>query len=290
MNDKLLESIQVASNSVERALDSEPTDGALYFAAHSTMHYAAHAHMKSCEVFKALPYRERAVEYARKAVELDPRNRDYRTNLANAIFAYAQMYLLQGASSKAVQSYVEALKIQTELLSEDPDNEYLQSRRRQTLTELLASITFHPGVVSEMQATDYKAAIALESSIGLSPTLDMYLIDRGVATRNSRLVQQALGSLEQVLSDSESENQRVQLVSALKHLSERALDTTFVSNLPSVRVNEGESCNARLMRWAGYELSGDYDEADATLQGAKGLGLSGMALGFYSDLLRGQRK
>ena len=36
------------------------------------MDYAAHAHMKSCEVFNALPYRERAVEYARKAVELDP--------------------------------------------------------------------------------------------------------------------------------------------------------------------------------------------------------------------------
>ena len=86
------------------------------------MHYAAHAHMKSCEVFNALPNRERAVEYARKAVELDPRNHDYKTNLANALFAVAQMHLLQGDSSQAIQSYVEALNVQKELLSEEPEN------------------------------------------------------------------------------------------------------------------------------------------------------------------------
>ena len=40
----------------------------------------------------------------------------------------------------------------------------------------------------------------------------------------------------------------------------------------------------------GYEVAGDYAQADATLQNAKGLGLSGMALGFYLDLLRGLRK
>ena len=290
MNAELLESIQVASNTAARALTSEPTDGALYFAAHSTMHYAAHAHMKSCEVFNALPYRERAVEYARKAVELDPRNRDYKTNLANALFSLAQMYLLKGESAEAVQSYVEALQMQKELLGDDPKNGYLESRKLQTLTELLATITFHPEVASELQSTDHTAAISLERNIGLSPTLDMYLIDRGAATRDIQLVQQALASLGKALSETESKNERVQLASTLKRLSERALGTTFVSDLPPARVIEGESCNARLIRWAGYELAGEYSEADATLQEAKGLGLSGMALGFYSDLLRGLRK
>ena len=118
----------------------------------------------------------------------------------------------------------------------------------------------------------------------------MYLIVRGVATKDGQLVQEALASLGKALSETESENERVQLASTLKLLSERALDTTFVSNFPPVQVNEGESCNARLIRWAGYELAGDYDEADATLREAKDLGLSGMALGFYSDLLRGLRK
>ena len=286
----LRQAVDVVSEAVAEAVASSPDDATLLHAADSAMHYAAHAHMKSCEVFNALPYRERAVEYARKAVELDPRNRDYKTNLANALFAYAQMHLLQSASSKAVQSYVEALEIQTELLSEDPENEYLKSRRRQTLTELLATTTFHPDIASEMQSRDYEATISLDKSIGLSPTLDMYLVVRGVATKDSQLVQQALASLGRVFADGTPESDRIQLVGTLKRLSERALGTTFVADLPPAQINDGESCNSRLIRWAKYELEGNYAQADATLHDAKGLGLSGMALGFYSDSLRGLRK
>ena len=70
------------------------------------------------QVFNALPYRERAVEYA-KAVELDPRNQDYKTNLANALFAYAQMRLLTRNSQFAKGVYREAADLQRELLAED---------------------------------------------------------------------------------------------------------------------------------------------------------------------------
>lgn len=290
MTAELEEQIQKTNIAVNAAIAVETDNAEVLLMSQSAMEYAADAYMKSCEIFKALPYRSRAVQYARRAFELDPRNRQYKTHLANVLFAYAQMQLLQSESSKAVQSYVEALNMQKELLSEDPENGYLESRKLQTLTELLATVTFHPDVASEMQSRDYDATISLERNVGLSPTLDMYLIDRGVATGDIQLVQQALASVGKALSEVESENERVQLVSTLRRLSERALGTTFVSNFPPARVNEGESCNARLIRWTRYELAGDYDEADATLSEAKALGLSGMALGFYSDLLRNQRR
>jgi tetratricopeptide (TPR) repeat protein len=290
MSSALRIQIDKVNAAVEAAIELSPDDTEILFLAQSPMDYAADAHMKSCEVFNALRYQQRAVEYARKAVELDPRNRDYQTHLANALFAYAQMRLLLREPSKAVQNYTDALTIQAELLNNDPDNQYLLSRKRQTLTELLATLTFHPEVISEMRTTDYTAALSLQRSTGLSPTLDMYLIDRAVANNDGQLAQLALNSLEKMLGDQEPTTESVQLAVTLKGLSERALGTTFVSNLIPADVDSLESCNGRLIKWAKHELEGNYDRADSILEDAKAQGLSGMALGFYSDLLRNRRR
>ena len=292
MNSELAIQIEEATSAVDLALAIAPNNAEILYLSQGPMDYAAHAHMKSCEVSNALLYRMRSVEYARRAVVLDTRNRQYKTNLGNALFSYAGMLALNNQPRPSVTNYVQARRLQAELLNEDPENQYLQSRLLNTDIELLATITFHPEMQNIFTPDETLSITTLESEVGTSTMLDLYLMVRGVSENNPELIQKALAELTFALEAEDPDNERVQLALILQRLAERSLETTFISNLPpSIGINSNsESCNARLIQWAQEELDGNSDAADAILDEANALGLKGMALGFYSDLLRSQRR
>lgn len=291
MSPELAIQIEKATSAVASALIIAPNDVDILYLSQGPMDYAAHAHMQSCEVFNALTYRERAVEYARKAVELDPRNRQYRTHLANALFASAGMLALNNKPLASVENYVSARRLQTDLLNEDPENEYLKSRLLNTDIELLATITFYPETEKKLTVDEMLSITALESEVGTNTMLDFYLMVRGVTENNPELIQKALAELTFALEAEDPHSERFQLALILQRLAERSLETTFVSNLPSPigGKRDSKSCNARLIQWAQEELDGNFDAADLILKEVNTLGLRGMALGFYSDLLLSKR-
>ncbi|NCG05510.1 MAG: TIR domain-containing protein [Gammaproteobacteria bacterium] len=292
MNNELENQIGKTISAVDTAMTVAPGNIEILYLSQGPMDYAAHAHMKSCEVDNAFPYRKRAVEYARRALELDPRNRQYKTNLANALFAYAGMLALNYQPFSSVENYVAARRLQTDLLSEDPENQYLKSRLLNTDIELLATITFYRETQQELTVDEILSITALEAEVGTNTMLDFYLMVRGVAENNPELIQKSLTELTFALEAEDPDNERVKLALILQRLAERSLETTFVSNLPSSvgGKSNSESCNARLINWAEQELNGNFPSADKILDEAKTLGLKGMALGFYSELLRAQRQ
>ena len=294
--DKLNADLEVAIDNVVTALETtaalHPQKQDVLQASYGAWDLVADAYMKSCHVNDALTYRERALNTSRAALGLDYRNREYKTNHANALFAYAGMLALNNQPRPSVTNYVQARRLQAELLNEDAENQYLQSRLLNTDIELLATMTFYPEMQNELTPNEILSITKLESEVGTSTMLDFYLMVRGVAENNPELIQKALAELTFALEAEDPDNERVQLALILQRLAERSLETTFVSNLPSslgIKSNS-ESCNARLIQWAQEELEGNSDTADAILEEANALGLKGMALGFYSDLLRSQRR
>ena len=292
MSPRLAVQIEKATSAVDYALLIAPNDVDILYLSQGPMDYAAHAHMKSCEVLSALPYRAKAVEYALRALELDPRNRQYKTHLANALFAYAGMLALNNQPRSSVENYASARRLQTDLLDEDPENEYLKSRLLSTDIELLAAITFYPESSQELTLEETLSITALESKVGASTMLDFYLVDRGAITKNPELVQKALVSLRKNLSSENPNNERAMLATVLQHLAESALHSPVgpSSNTLSTETEDNQSCNARLINWAKQELNGNLSAADKILEETRALGLTGMALGFYSDLLRSKRQ
>ena len=141
MNTDLAVQIEKATSAVDFALAIAPSNAEILYLSQGPMDYAADAHMKSCEVFDALPYQKRAVDYARKAVELDPRNRQYRTNLANALFSLAELTIVSADFTEAVPLLTETYELQNMLFTDDPENRYLANRILTTKLQMLRITT-----------------------------------------------------------------------------------------------------------------------------------------------------
>ena len=136
-DDELGAAIKKANVAAQNAISKSPDSHSILRASRGVMDYSADAFMKSCLVQNALPYRERSVESAREALALDPRNREYRTNLANAQFALADLLAENGRFADAVPLFLSTDKLQQELLSADEANEYLKRRNATTKLQLL---------------------------------------------------------------------------------------------------------------------------------------------------------
>ena len=54
------------------------------------------------------------------------------------------MFRLTQAPLKAADSYIEALRVQTELLNDDPENKYLEQQLTRTNLEIMATSIFYP--------------------------------------------------------------------------------------------------------------------------------------------------
>ena len=135
------EASEKAVIAAKRTLARFPNNIELITAAQTVAEYSADGHMKSCRVAKALTFREQALERAREALGLDPRNRRYKNNLANAQFALAELLAENGRFADAAPLFLSTDKLQQELLSADAANEYLKSRSVTTKLQLLRLAT-----------------------------------------------------------------------------------------------------------------------------------------------------
>ena len=304
MSQVLRTQIDTVSAAVDAAIKLSPDNTEVLFLAQSPMDYAAHAHMKSCEVFNALPYREKAVEYAGKAVELDPRNRDYQTNLANALFALADMYLITDEPQKAIAPYLETLELQSDLLADDPQNEYLAGRQLATRLQLLAAKTYYPGIEIQFPRID-EVTRELENA----DTFELARASRLEALLLGRLTDRALatGDLEaaseysrKMLNISEKQTEttdhrrsqyrmlylRQQLALAqLGHRSQSANELkSMLAELPRPD-DELNSCQSLDYAWSWSVLNADIEKANAVATKSWALGARGLETAFFAKLL-----
>lgn len=248
--------------------------------------------MKSCEVFNALPYRERAVEYARKAVELDPRNRDYKTNLANALFAYAQMHLLTESYSVADSIYRETADLQRDLLREDPDNQYLRERYLATILEMYAKSIFEGPDYDQGLRNKLQREILSEQNLVAAKTgrlenyRDYYLLFDSINRNDIARSETIIGELEVRHQAQSASPDRISLLMTISGLTRASLgsvqDPKRKLGLPN---SLGSDCNSRLINWANAKLTGDDSLADLLLNESVKLGQKGMVMGLFASKL-----
>ena len=296
--------IEKASAAVDAGLNIAPDSTDILYLAQGPMDYAAHAYMKSCEVTNALPFRQRAVEYARTAVELDPRNRDYKTNLANALFSYAGMYLITDEPQKAIPPYLETLQLQSFLLADDPQNEYLAGRQLATRLQLLAAKTYYPGI--EIQFPPIEEIIR---DLDIADTIELARVSRLDALLLGRLSHQALAARDleaasrysdNMLAASEAQTdeadpRRTQYrmlylrqqfaLAKLGYESQNAKDLkSILTELPRPD-DELNSCQSLDYAWSWSVLNADIEKANAVATRSWELGARGLETAFFAKLL-----
>ena len=296
--------IEKASAAVDAALNIAPDSTDILYLAQGPMDYAADAHMKSCEVFKALPYQKRAVEYARRAVVLDPRNRQYKTDLANALFSYAGMYMITDEPQKAIPPYLETLQLQSFLLADDPQNEYLAGRQLATRLQLLAAKTYYPGIEIQfppieeiIRDLDSADTIELARASKLEVLLMGRLTDRALAARNlERASDYSLKMLNISAKQTEATDpRRIQYrmlylrqqfaLTQLGHKSQNANDLkSILAELPRPD-DELNSCQSLDYAWSWSVLNGDIERANAVASKSWALGARGLETAFFAKLL-----
>ena len=274
--------IEKASAAVDAALSIAPDSTDILYLAQGPMDFAADAHMKSCEVFNALPYQKRAVEYARRAVDLDPRNRQYKTDLANALFAYAGITRLSGNAADAFEHYLDAHKIQTHLLADDPENEYLKERLQNTEIELFSTTVFYPEYEQRLVNAGLGEVLNLRDAVGLSPTLDLYVLAFSTYKNHPDMAQRALDSFFDLTVDRDESAIRGQLAVTMHRLAQYVMNTTLDFPLAPTNQDSLSDCNSRFITWANTEMTGDHMAADEIRAEAEELGLLGTLLHFYS--------
>jgi tetratricopeptide (TPR) repeat protein len=309
MSAELQASIDTVQRAVDKAQGLAPNNAEIYYLSQGPMDYAAHAHMKSCEVLNALPYRERAVEYARKAVELDPRNRDYKTNLANALLALGDMQMGLSDPVKAIRNYLETHNLQTELLENDPSNSYLVGRRITTKLQLLGLRTYYPDLF-EKYPNASATLVDLKSSIPLTlieqHNLELLWFGRlaheKISLRDWSMAATYSGLLRDTASKLTSEDTErqsavfyaLQHAVISKHINSRdASDeirdylahTPEFPNTSNLTVFNSDSCQDRLGSWAQSVLVNDISKAVSIANQSWDLGSRGQEMEFFSRLL-----
>lgn len=308
----LEEAVKRAVQASESALDQNPKNIELLTAADAVMAYSADAfHKKSCHVFSAQPFRERAVEYSRSALQLDPKNRRYSRDLSNSLSALANGYMTSANPVDAIPAYLEAYNLQNALLEQDPENQQLISRQLIIQLELLAVQTYHPDVFSTypaairaLEGIELEATRLQAREIGTRVEL-MWLIRRAHHHLSNETWDRA-ADLSGAMRDlaSESSNALIKdyygLTHALHHavISEKtagepptpalrdylAINPSFPQG-EDIDLSESESCQTRLVSWATSALRGDIETAAQKAQRDWALGSRGLEMAFFSELL-----
>ena len=296
--------IEKASAAVDAALNIAPDSTDILYLAQGPMDYAADAHMKSCEVFKALPYQNRAVEYARRAVVLDPRNRQYKTDLANALFSYAGMYMIIDEIEKAIPPYLETLGLQSNLLADDPQNEYLAGRQLATRLQLLAAKTYYPGIEIQFPPIeeiirDLNSADTIE--LARASELDALLLGRlshqALAARDleaaSRYSDNMLAASEAQTRDIGAKRTQYRMLYLMEQfaITQAGYRSPNPHDLPSMLAelprpdDQLNSCQSLDYAWDWYILSSDIEKANAVASTSWAWGARGLETAFCAKLL-----
>lgn len=182
--DRVSKVVAVADTAIQIA----PGDRDIIDAYNLAMDHAADAYMKSCRVFDALPLRKNAVINARRALSLDPKNREYKDELANVLTAQGDSLMNSLNITEGIKSYLEAIEIYQKLLASDPekllasDPENMYQRRQLLRAKIVLLVTtvYHPKETSEIPEIGLLAQeLSRKEARTLAQTLDLQLVYLG---------------------------------------------------------------------------------------------------------------
>jgi len=279
---------------VARTLTDHGENHRVLEAAYVATAFSAEAILKSCLVSEALPYRERALDYARSALDLDTFNRDYKIILSNALYSLGGIHMLLAEPAKAVPLYLQVDKLSDELLRGDPHNKYIADRKLRNRLKLLAVATYHPDVLAKFPLAEkiLEASELLEDSEGVKKVSTTALTHFQLA-----LFYLSTGNLKKSFEHSESllaleeglpASARDLLLPYANLIGRLATDTeTAIEPIQRSETNPStaQSCIKRRQYWAEATLRGDYDAAKAIYDEAASLGLVGSEIPFFAKLL-----
>ena len=280
----------VVSKTIEDHGDKHTVREAAYVATN----FSAEAILKSCFVSEALPYRERALDYARGALDLDPFNREYKINLSNALYSLGGTHMLLAKPAKAVPLYLQVDKLSDELLRGDPHNKYIADRKLRNRLKLLAVATYYPDVLAKFQlaekiitTTNFTAEAEelgeLKTSMMSHFHSAMYALSVDDLVLAKKQVTQLLKAAKQMPAGRAASD--VAFGKVIMAILKDELSSESLKTITSSSGGDTQSCIKRRQYWAEAILRGDYDAAKAIYDEAASLGLVGLEIPFFAKLL-----
>ncbi len=273
-------------------IQKAPSQHSVFRAAYGFANTASEALLKSCFVKEVRPYRIQAVEHAQRALELDPFNRDYKSNLSNAYYSLGGTHMLLAHPAKAVSLYLQVDKLTDELLRGDPTNKYLAERKLRNRLKLLSVATYHPEALAEfplaekiLKETDFLAEAARLERDPLTLMAHFELAKDALSKGDMELAFDLSDELSKLAQQRSGGALRTDFAFAQIIKSKLAPESSEPSTSLKASASEGESCIKRRRYWAEAILRGDYDDAKAIYEEAVSLGLVGLEIPFFAKLL-----
>ena len=279
---------------VARTLTDHGENHRVLEAAYVATAFSAEAILKSCLVSEALPYRERALDYARSALDLDTFNRDYKIILSNALYSLGGIHMLLAEPAKAVPLYLQVDKLSDELLRGDPHNKYIADRKLRNRLKLLAVATYYPDVLAKFQlaekiitttnfTAEAEALGELKTSMMSHFHSAMYALSVDDLVLAKKQVTQLLKAAKQMPAGRAASD--VAFGKVIMAILKDELSSESLKTITSSSGGDTQSCIKRRQYWAEAILRGDYDAAKAIYDEAASLGLVGLEIPFFAKLL-----
>ena len=297
-SDELERATVTAIAAANAAIEIAPTDRDIIDAFNLAMYHSASAYMKSCRVFDALPLRLSATENARRALSLDPKNREYKEDLAGVLTAQGDSLMNSLNITEGIKSYLEAIEIYQELLASDPKNRYQANQLKRAKVILLAIATYYPEIstdfplvgrfVSEVKDPDFELALDNDHLLILyfAHMADSEItngLDGNFGAYNDKYLNIAKRHDDAELVE------RYELIYELRKFifdrSQNIISEEPIAVLGSSQKLSSESCGARQQRWNLAILSGDEKLANQIAVELWALGARGTDVAFKSRML-----
>lgn len=280
------------NRAIASVLDKNIDQPKVFRAADAAITQAAEAVLKSCLVNESLIYRQQALEYARRTLQLDPANRDYKIRLSNSLYSLGGTHMLLDQPAKAVPLYMRVDELFDELLRGDPTNKYLADRKLRNRLQMLAVATYHPEALAEfplaeniVSETDFLADVAKLEREPLTLMAHFELAKHALSKGNLDRASDLSEELSELAQQRSGGALRTDFAYAQIIKSMLTPESSEPSTALEASASDGESCIKRRRYWAEAILRGDYDDAKAIYEEAASLGLIGLEMPFFAKLL-----
>ena len=288
------ESVSIAQSATEQF----PDDPDSWDASMAILYLAAESLGQECLYSNKdfVRYAELARDNALRALELDPRNRDFKQETADAYVGLAQTYDALGRYNEARTAHLDGYRLRLEIADSDPTNQFAASqvmKSRLDLYRLRTHVDYKaPMTFSEEQALenlDTSEGRELAAAANLEAYWLLYTAERAVQTADIDGATTRITGFQTLASMQETNGANISATAL--HMAR------LLSQSPKLNPSTGASikvqsppvdnldCRSRLNRWLYYGARREEQNANAEMKGMKAVNLQLSLIPFYQRLI-----
>lgn len=241
-------------------------------------------------------YAELARDNALRALELDPRNRDFKRDAADAYVGLAQTYDALGRYDEARAAHLNGYRLRVEIADSDPSNQFAASQVMKSRLDLYG-LRIYADDDAPMTFSEQQALENLDSTEGRELAADANLeaywllntAERALQTSNIDVATARLEEFQTLASMQEANGANISptlfhIANLLSQSLEFKPNAGALIDVESPPLNKLD-CRSRLNRWLYFGARGDLEKANEEMKGMKAVNLQLSLIPFYQRLI-----